>query len=98
MVKITLLAVVFFLTIAIFRPTSAHADNMTACGAVLCLAGSGGAGCSSYLNAFYSIKVWHHGVFSPWRTLDARSGFLNQCSSAPEGLRSSLLSQFGSSW
>lgn len=71
-------------------------DNMTACGAILCLSGPGGAACAPYLNAFYSIIGWRHGFPDPWRTLQKRTNFINGCGSAPSSAKSSVLSKFGS--
>ncbi|WP_234730230.1 TrbM/KikA/MpfK family conjugal transfer protein [Acidocella facilis] len=75
----------------------ARADNETACGAVLCLAGGGGAGCASYLAAYFSIRVYDHGFFRPDATSAARHNWLNQCSSAPQSTIASENAQYGGS-
>jgi hypothetical protein len=83
--------------LALSRP--ALADNESACGTVLCLAGEaigqGGSGCAGYLASYFSIRVFKGGDFKPGDTESARGNYLNQCSSADSGTRSSLNSQFG---
>lgn len=64
----------------------AHADNQSACGAVMCLYGdatgsSGGSACNKYENPYYQIQIFNHGIFDPPKTLDARKAFLDQCTS-----------------
>ncbi|MDD2794631.1 TrbM/KikA/MpfK family conjugal transfer protein [Acidocella sp.] len=78
----------------------ARADSDSACGAVLCLAGEaagqgGGSSCTGYLTSYFSIRVFKGGDFKPGDTLSERANFLNQCSSAPSGTRSSVNSQYG---
>lgn len=96
------LAVLSFIAVgvalALSRP--ALADNDTACGAVLCLAGAaagqgGGSGCTGYLASYFSIRVFKGGEFKPGDTMSERGNFLNQCPSADSGTRSSVNSRYG---
>lgn len=96
------LAVLSFIAVgaALALSQPAHADNDTACGAVLCLAGEaagggGGSGCTGYLASYFSIRVFKGGEFKPGDTMSERGKFLNECSSADSGTRSSDNSQFG---
>ena len=73
------------LALVVWSP--ARADNLTACGAVMCLYGDatghgGGSQCNKYENPYYQIQVFTWGVFDPQKTLDARGNFLKQCTSA----------------
>ena len=76
----------------------ALADNESACGTVLCLAGEatgqGRSGCTGYLASYFSIRGFKGGDFKPGDTLSERSNFLSQCLSASSNTRSSLNSQY----
>lgn len=96
-IKAIALTAVFLSAVGI---QSARADNETACGAVLCLGGmmlggSGGAGCASYLAAYFSIVSFRHGSFDPWATLSKRGNFINQCSSSDQQTRSLVNGTYG---
>jgi len=79
----------------------ARANNSdTACGAILCLAGEamgqgGSNGCTSYLNAYFSIVVFKGGVFKSGDTKSERGNFLSECTNVSSTEQSSLNSQFG---
>lgn len=74
--------------------------SSNACGAVLCLAGAlmGNmpGSCKQYVDPYFSIVNFHHGIFSPWRTAQSRLNFLNQCKSSDSNTRSSINSRYGS--
>lgn len=55
-----------------------------ACGAIICITGemigiSGGSECNSHIDDYFDIKKKRLGVFSPSRTLKARTKYLNRC-------------------
>ncbi|OCG28979.1 hypothetical protein A9G45_01425 [Gilliamella sp. HK2] len=55
-------------------------DTKTACEVILCLSSSTRPPeCSAPISKYFSIKIYHHGSFSPNRTIKARKNFLNLC-------------------
>lgn len=75
-------------------------DDISACGAVLCLAGlmDGGNGvgqCNQYERDYFSIVRYHHGHFDLSGTSSARGDFLNQCKSVGSDQKSSVNSKYG---
>lgn len=79
----------------------AHAaDNVDACGVVLCLGGlmtggNGGKTCDEYEAMYFSIVRFHHGHFDLSGTSTARGDFLNQCQSVGSDLKGSVNSRYG---
>jgi hypothetical protein len=91
------------LLVALALPVSTRADastNLTACGAVMCLAGviaggSGGAACDGYITQYFSIIRWHHGHMDLGATSDARMSFLNQCDTQGSSTKQSVNDRYG---
>ncbi len=81
--------------------TAVAADNESACGAILCLAGvmasggSGGSQCSGYISSYFSIVKFHNGHFDLSGTFNARTSFTDQCLSATSAVKSSVNGEFG---
>ena len=54
------------------------------CGTIICIFGetvgqSGGAECDGYIDDYFDIKKYRHGVYSAGRTLRARIRYLDRC-------------------
>ena len=89
-----------FICSAAVVPTMAMADDTSACGAVLCLAGlmdggNGGGECNQYERDYFSIVRYHHGHFDLSGTSSARGDFLNECKSVGGDQKSSVNSKYG---
>lgn len=73
----------------------ALADNQTACGAVLCLAGNGGTSCTPYLSAYFSIRAYTNGIFNPATTLRERGNWLAECSEVSASVENEVNGKYG---
>jgi hypothetical protein len=75
-------------------------DDVSACGALLCLAGliAGGSAdgaCHEYMRSYFSITRFHNGHFDLSGTSNARSQFTDQCSSVGFYTRDSVNEKYG---
>ena len=100
-VSATSLFAVGLLAAALAAPASA--DNMTACGAVMCLFGDatghgGGSACNQYENPYYQIQMFTYGLFDPIKTIQARGNFLKECTSASSNDIQVANSNGGNQW
>lgn len=59
--------------------TCAANKEQDACGALICLTGSGESECSQYLKPYFDIKVFTREALNPKKTLKAREIFLLLC-------------------
>lgn len=67
-------------------------DKKTACEVILCLSSSTRPSeCSAPISKYFSIKIYHHGSFSPSKTIKARKNFLNLCPVSNQDSRMSSL-------
>jgi hypothetical protein len=75
-------------------------DDVSACGAVLCLAGliAGGSAdgaCHEYVRSYFSITRFHNGHFDLSGTSNARTQFTDQCSSVASNTRDAVNGKYG---
>lgn len=73
-----------------------NADAPQACATILCIAGimmggSGGGACSSAIDAYFDIRRYRKGDFSPSRTAKARGSFLDKCPSSENKANASMI-------
>lgn len=72
-----LLSIFFSITVSAEELTG---DVRTACEVILCLSSSARpAECSAPISKYFAIRIYHHGNFSPSKTINARKNFLNLC-------------------
>lgn len=77
--RLFILLSVFFSTI-VSASSELKGDTKTACEVILCLSSSTRPSeCSAPISKYFSIRIYHHGSFSPSKTIKARKNFLNLC-------------------
>lgn len=69
-----------FFSITVSASEELTGDTKVACEVILCLSSSTRPSeCNAPISKYFSIRVYHHGSFSPSRTIKARKNFLNLC-------------------
>lgn len=69
-----------FSSITVSASEELTGDTKTACEVLLCLSSNTRPSeCSAPISKYFSIKIYHHGSFSPGRTISARKNFLQLC-------------------
>ncbi|MCO6559799.1 MAG: hypothetical protein J6574_01685 [Gilliamella sp.] len=86
----TLLSIFFSITVSASEELTG--DTKTACEVILCLSSSSRPSeCSTPISKYFSIKIHHHGSFSPSRTISARKNFLKLCPVSQDNKMESLV-------